>query len=76
MNNTNEQNIIDLIDLCDEYFINYWENSNKTNKTLKCVFCGCLLGKKNHTSACPITKYRKIKKDILYKEGKHEHKHT
>jgi len=53
-----------LVDLCEEYFVNYW-TQEFAGSPITCFYCKCFYGSK-HSNKCPITRYSKIKEKNEY----------
>jgi len=53
-----------LIELCDEYFVGYWEQEYAGARQT-CVYCGTTMMEngngEHHSASCPIIRYREIK---------------
>ena len=62
-----DENVIKLIDLCDEYFNEKQLKTYGKENEYKCFYCQCDFINKKHSKSCPTIRYKKIKKDIFKK---------
>jgi hypothetical protein len=63
-----KMNVEKLIELCDEFFLGYWEQEYAgANKT--CVYCQTTMmenGKgASHSASCPVVRYEEIKSEPI-----------
>jgi len=53
----------ELIALCDEYFLGYWQQAY-AGASPDCVYCGAMLMRDetcDHSASCPVVRYEEIK---------------